>query len=113
MKKVAAVTLSLTLLSAASTALAAPNNMTGHVSRLGTDANREVVYVWRDEGPWVDFNECANNTVVTIDTSTEAGKLLHKSLLAALLGGRAIKVHHRVGTCSGDYPLVGRVDVYE
>jgi hypothetical protein len=105
MKKVMGIAVGALICGAAATAFAAADN--DRISRIGVTSN--IGYVWPADGAWSN-SSCADPGVGTIDTSTESGRLLYQTALAAFLAQHSVKVHY--STCdSNNYPRITRVDV--
>jgi hypothetical protein len=105
MKKIMGIAVGALICGAAATAFAAADN--DRVSRIGVTGN--VAYVWPADGAWSNIS-CGDTGVGTIDTSTESGRLLYQTALAAFLAQHTVKVHY--SACDSDsYPRITRVDV--
>ncbi len=78
-----------------------------------TDDNK--AYLWPATGTSWDGNECTSRAVVVIDTSTEAGRLMYQTALAAYLAGQEDKAYWSgsgAGACIGSYPRVTRIEAH-
>ena len=105
MKKVIGMVVSALVCSLAATAFAGESSE--HLSRLGvTDDNKAVLAV--TDGAW-DGGGCADNGWLIIDLSTEGGRQMYHTALAAYLAGHPVKAFYN--TCSGSFPKASRIDV--
>lgn len=105
MKKVIGIVMGALVCSLAAPASAAES--TEPLNRVGmTDSAQGVLFA--ADGAW-DGNLCANNTTLIIDTSTESGRSMYQTALAAFLAGKQVKAFYN--SCTGSYPLALRVDI--
>jgi len=105
MKKVIGIVLGALLCSLAATASA--DESSEHLSRVGAnDDNKGLLFT--TDGAW-DGNICSNRSTLVIDLSTEGGRQMYHTALAAYLAGKVVKAFY--STCSGSYPLASRVDI--
>lgn len=93
---------------AAATAFAA--NDSDRIARIGIAGN--VAYLWPADGAWGNLTCPGGNfTIGSIDTSTENGRLVYQTALAAFLAQHTVKAHYT--TCDSEgYPRITRVDVF-
>jgi hypothetical protein len=105
MKKVIGTMVGALVCSLAATAFADESSET--VSRVAaTDNNQAVLFA--TDGAW-DGNTCGDHSHLIIDTSTESGRLMYQTGLAAYLAGKVVKAFY--STCSGSYPKASRIDI--
>lgn len=107
MKKLIGIGVGALLCALAATAVAASD--TDVLYRVGVDANANIAYLWPTDGSWSNLT-CNDNGVGTVDISTEAGRLVYKTALAAHLAQHTVKVHY--AACAGDFPRIARIDSY-
>lgn len=114
MKKVIGIVVGALLCSLAATALA--DESVERISRIGV-ADGNIALLNAVDGSF-DGNNCVNqsggsrNTLV-IDISTESGRQMYHTALAAYLAGQQIKVFNSTCRTVGSYvwPQASRVDV--
>lgn len=103
--KFAMVVAALAAYSATALAAAATEN----VVRVGSTSTG-VAFVWVEDGTVDDAPSCATATnLVVVDASTEEGKLMYRTAMAAQLAGKRVRLHFN--SCHGDYPLATRIDM--
>lgn len=105
MKKVIGMMLGTLVCSLAATAFAAESSE--HVSRVGATDNNLALLVAAD-GAW-DGGGCADNVWLAIDTSTESGRIMYQTALAAYLSGQVVKAFY--SGCNGSNPRATRIDI--
>jgi hypothetical protein len=105
MKKVIGIVVGALCCSLAPTASAGES--TERLSRIGSTDNNQAVLAATD-GAW-DGGGCADNSWLIIDTSTESGRQMYHTALAAFFAGHSVKAFY--STCGGSYPKASRIDV--
>jgi hypothetical protein len=112
MKKVIGMMLGALVCSLAATAFAAES--TERLSRLGAgDGNIALLYttdgVW--DGNGISGCGSAPYSTLIIDLSTEGGREMYRTALAAYLAGQPVKAFY--GTCHGGtgFPKASRIDI--
>jgi hypothetical protein len=105
MKKVIGMVVSALVCSLAPTAFAGESSE--RIGRIGaTDSNLAVITA--ADGAW-DGGGCADNVWLAIDTSTESGRLMYQTALAAYLAGQVVKAFY--SGCNGSNPRATRIDI--
>ena len=105
MKTVIGIVVSALLCGLATTAFAAESSE--RISRVAaTDSNQALLVA--TDGAW-DGNLCADNAWLVIDLTTESGRQMYRTALAAHLAGKVVKAFYN--TCSGSFPKATRIDI--
>lgn len=108
MKKVIGMMVGALVCSLAVTAFAAGGSPE-HLSRIGMTNNNLGLLVATD-GAW-DGGGCADNGWLAIDTSTDNGRLMYQTALAAYLAGRVVMAYYTPGVCIDSNPKAERIDI--
>jgi hypothetical protein len=115
MKKITGLAAAVLVCSLAATAFA--GNDSKKLLSVGVTDNNQAI-LWPAGGSW-SGNECASRAVVIIDTSTDSGRLMYQTVLAAYLAGHTVRAYWSgspttspaPSQCIGSYPRVTRIEV--
>lgn len=105
MKKVIGIVVGALVCSLAPTALA--DLSTERLRSVGVGENQ--AFLWT-VGPW-DGTTCSDMGVGIIDTTTESGRLMYQTALAAYLAGQEVRGYYY--SCIGSHPKITRVEISE
>jgi hypothetical protein len=112
MKKFSGIAVGALVCSLAASALAAvPGPGTEYLSNVAVDVELGQAVLWAKDGAWNGAN-CSNTAVGIIDISTENGRLMYQTALAAHLAGRPVKAYYGSSPahCAGSYPSIVRIE---
>ncbi|KPK89589.1 MAG: hypothetical protein AMJ94_11690 [Deltaproteobacteria bacterium SM23_61] len=87
---------------------------TAKLERIGTsiqDPNEPVASIWKQGGNWDASKHatCPLCDVLTFDPTTEIGKTLYSTALAAFIAGKGVRVW--TNGCYKNRPKVVRIDI--
>jgi hypothetical protein len=115
MKKVIGMMVGALVCSLAATAFAAESSE--RPLRVAA-SNENLAFVYATDGAW-DGGVCNNNGIIYIDISTEGGRAMYQTALAAYLAGKVILATYDV--CSEaistnpkrGFPMARRIDIVD
>ncbi len=108
MKKAIGIWVGALICSLAATAFAATNEGSERLSRLGASEGNFALLFPVDES-W-GGTVCSNKTAMAIDLTTEAGRQMYHTALAAYLAGQPVKAFWSACHSTG-HPKAERIDI--
>jgi hypothetical protein len=95
----------------ASPASAAAISHKDFIDRVAIDDHGDRAWVWAQGAAGWGSNDCAGAGPLFLDVSTDVGREVYKTALAAFLAGRKVQVSYQENVCVSGYKKVTRIDV--